>query len=109
MHIQGLAHICVVYFAVNHANNDAVVQLQVYESMPHVFFLFEGHLSSKTVFSELVDFIRAATHGRAMETRFQSVNGKGVVREESLALEKYPTSYAKTEVLQFSTLLMVAS
>jgi len=87
-----------VYFAVNHAKNGGIVKLQVYESMPHVFFLFEGHPCSKTGFSELVKFTNAATSSKLMETELQFVNGKGVVRDTPLRSDDYPVFYAKTEV-----------
>jgi len=75
------------------------VKLQVYESMPHVFFLFEGHPCSKTGFSELAKFTIAATSDKLMETELQFVDGKGVVGDSPLRLDDYPVSYTKTEVI----------
>ena len=75
------------------------MRLQVYKSMPHVFFLFEEHPCSKTGYSELAKFINAATSDKCMETQLQLVNAKGVVTESPLRSEDYPVSYTKTEVL----------
>ena len=91
----------VVYFAVKHAESGQVMQLQVYESMPHVFLLFEEHPCSITCFKEISRFIHAATGGEIMETRLQFVNGKGVVQERPLPVESFPTTYTKMEVVRF--------
>jgi len=75
------------------------VQLQVYESMPHVFLLFEGHPCSRTAFNEIAKFIRMATSQKRMDTQFQFVQGNGIIQETPLKLDVFPTTYSKSEVV----------
>ena len=94
----------IVYFAANHSKNGGIVQLQNYLSMPHVFLVFENHPSSKTCYSEVAKFIRAVSSGQKLETRMETVNGRGFIELQPLEMEKFPTTYTKAEVLSEFTL-----
>jgi hypothetical protein len=93
-----LSYLIIVYFASKFAKNGGHVRLQNYIAMPHVFQLFPKHPSTHTSFREYAKFIKEVTSGQPIETQMSIVNGKGVIEEQPLNLEQYPTSYTKEEV-----------
>jgi hypothetical protein len=88
-----------VYFAVRLAESGSgnVVHLQNYKSMPHVFILFEKLKATATAYETTTTFVGEVSSGKAMETKLEVVNGKGVV-EGRLDSGKYPIQVTKEEV-----------
>ena len=66
--------------------------------MPHVFLQFKSHPSTKACFEEYAKFILDVTSGKSIETRFEMVDGKGVIEAEPLNTENYSIPYTKEEV-----------
>jgi hypothetical protein len=97
-----------VYFGLNFVKRGGKIRLQNYKSMPHVFQIFSRHPSTKTCFNEYGKFISNVTSGKAIETRFEMVNGKGVIEEEPLDLSQYQVSFSKEEVSSILAQLIVA-
>jgi acetyl esterase/lipase len=93
-----LSYLMIVYFASKLAKNGGRVRLQNYIAMPHVFQIFQKHPSTHTSFREYAKFITEVTSGKPIESQMSIVNGKGVIEEQPLNLEQYPTSYSKKEV-----------
>ena len=96
--VPGFATNILVYFGGNHAKNDGMVRLQLYQSMPHVFPVFENHPSAKTCFAELAKFVKEVTAGEICEARFEVIDGKGHIEKQILDLDKYSINFSKAEV-----------
>ena len=77
--------------------NGGTVHLQKYQSMPHVFVIFEKHPSTETCYRSLATFTKAVTAGQNVETRLEIVNGKGII-QGPIDLEKYPIEVSKLQV-----------
>ncbi len=72
--------------------------MQNYIAMPHVFQIFQKHPSTNTSFREYAKFITDVTGAKTIETRMNIVNGKGIIEEYPLDLDKYPTAYTNEGV-----------
>jgi len=66
--------------------------------MPHVFQIFRNHPATNACFNEYAKFIKNVTSGKELETRFEMVNGKGIVEENPVDLGNYTISLTKEEV-----------
>ena len=73
-----------------YANSGGKVFVQKYQSMPHVFLLFESHPSTKTCYEQIAKFAMDVIQGKEIETRMEIVDGRGVIEEETLDLTTYP-------------------
>ena len=88
-----------MYFAYHFAASGGQLRLQNYLAMPHLFQIFQKHVSAVTVFREYGLFIRDVTKGRRIGTEMRNVSGKGIIEETPLDLEQYPVLFSKQEVL----------
>ena len=75
------------------------MRLQNYKSMPHVFPMFPKHPSTNTCYKEWARFINEVTSGEKIETALQMVNGKGIIENTPLDLERYHVGFTKEQVL----------
>ena len=63
--------------------------VQKYQSMPHVFLLFESHPSTKTCYEQIAKFAVDVTDGKGIETRMEIVDGRGVIEGATVELTTY--------------------
>jgi len=65
------------------------VFVQKYQSMPHVFLLFESHPSTKTCYEQIAKFAVDVIEGKGIETRMEIVDGRGVIEGATVELTTY--------------------
>ncbi len=63
--------------------------VQKYQSMPHVFLLFESHPSTKTCYEQIAKFAVDVIEGKGIETRMEIVDGRGVIEGATVELTTY--------------------
>jgi hypothetical protein len=83
-----------------YAKSGGKVFVQKYQSMPHVFLLFDTHPSTKTCYEQIAKFAMDVIAGKKIETRMEIIDGRGAIEEATVDLTSYLTNRDETTVLE---------